>query len=151
MAAKARALEEGRERALTSFQQECSSFKYSSEGGTERGGRGRAAPEEGARLSQVCLRSIEPLEDERFARDSDLLVARLHNKLERDPLQKQICYPQNWYLRLCEKMKGTDPLSTPVSQGVTGDFVGIGTRTAHARGGYIQCLKHRLWRSVRMK
>ena len=35
MAAKARALE-GRERALTSFQQECSSFKYLSEGGTEK-------------------------------------------------------------------------------------------------------------------
>ena len=34
MAAKARALEEGRGRA---FQQTCSSFKYSSEGGTEKG------------------------------------------------------------------------------------------------------------------
>ena len=37
MAAKARALEEGRGRALASFQQRCSSFKYSSEGGTEKG------------------------------------------------------------------------------------------------------------------
>ena len=40
-------------------------------------------------------------------------------------------------------MKGTDPLTTPaVIAGVTwvtGDFVVIGTRAAHAPDGHIQC------------
>ena len=45
-----------------------------------------------------------------------------------------------------EKILGTDPLVTPADiAGVTGDFVVIGTRPAHARDGHIQCLKHRLW------
>ena len=50
-----------------------------------------------------------------------------------------------------EKILGTDPLTTPADIAgvtwVTGDFVDIGTRAAHARDGHIQCLKHRLWRS----
>ena len=42
-----------------------------------------------------------------------------------------------------EKILGTDPLTTPAEIAgvtwVTGDFVVIGTRAAHARDGYIQC------------
>jgi len=103
--------------------------------------------------SRLCTAHSRPqlLEDALTTRSSDYqsrsctrpAVCREIPQIKRSNLNAVGCKNAATVLSRSEKMKGTDPLMTPADIAgvtwVTGDFVDIGARTAHAHDGHIQC------------